>query len=216
MLFVLRLLRPGDVFFDVGANAGAFAVLAASCGCEVVAFEPIDESRTLLNRNVDLNRHLGPIKVEGLAVSSSTGRARMTTALGPANRLLTDEESCGVEVPATTLDAYCQGSRTPTFLKIDVEGHELEVAKGAAGILADPRLLGLLVETFRPHNIESPGLRELETRLGAAGFLPFDFEPETNALRPLVAPDQGTNNTIYLRDIPEIERRLAASGAKGQ
>ena len=41
MRFMERLLRPGDRFFDVGANAGGIAVFAASLGCKVTAFEPV-------------------------------------------------------------------------------------------------------------------------------------------------------------------------------
>ncbi len=132
MAFLLRLLRPGDEFFDVGANAGAFSVLAASCGSAVVAFEPNPAAFDMLQRNVTLNSSFGPIVAENIAVGSSATRVRMTTEYGAGNHVLKDNETAAsVQVNMTTLDDYCRRCLTPTFIKLDVEGHELEVALGA-------------------------------------------------------------------------------------
>src|SRR5690349_8415761 len=55
MAFVLHVLREGDVFMDVGANVGAYTVLAAATGARVVAFEPIPAAFAHLTDNVRVN-----------------------------------------------------------------------------------------------------------------------------------------------------------------
>jgi hypothetical protein len=55
MAFVLHLLRPGDVFYDVGANVGSYTLLAATAGARVHAFEPSPPTAARLRRNVALN-----------------------------------------------------------------------------------------------------------------------------------------------------------------
>src|SRR5262245_10746432 len=57
MGFALHLLRPGDLFVDVGANVGSYSLLAAATGADVIAFEP-GEAFPLLKRNVEANHLL--------------------------------------------------------------------------------------------------------------------------------------------------------------
>ena len=209
MVFLQRCLRRGDSFLDVGANAGAFAVLAASLGCQVTAFEPIPQTFARLRENAELNSRFGPILVLNQAVGATAGWLRMTTGLGTGNHILKPGENApSVEVAVVPLDTAIPSLDKPTFIKIDVEGHEWEVIQGATELLGSPRLLGLLIETFRPHNWQLPRLQSLEARLREHGFVPFDYDVETNALRALSNPQDGGYNTFYVRDLEVIERRL--------
>lgn len=211
MEFLARYLRKEDVVYDVGANAGGFAVFAASFGCEVNAFEPIPDTFRRLEENAALNRPRHRIEAHPLALGEAPGTLRMTASLGTGNRVVTEDESgpC-LSVEVTTLDAWIQSrSRTgPTFLKLDVEGHELEVLLGAGEVLASPALRGLLVETFRPHNWQLPKLRRLEDLLESHGFLPYAYDPCENALVWLEKPDEGDDDTLYLRDPEQVRTRL--------
>jgi FkbM family methyltransferase len=209
MRFMERLLRPGDHFFDIGANAGGIAVFAASLGCRVTAFEPVPATYKQLVENVTLNEHKFSIDARCAAVSDRAGKIRITTELGTCNRRLEPgEELPFVEIDATTIDEASIVGGAPSFIKIDVEGHEESVLEGATRTLMDDSLLALLVETFRSERHESLGLRRLETRLRDADFLPYDFDPHKNELIPLVKPEAGGQNTIYARDLEAVRHRL--------
>jgi FkbM family methyltransferase len=209
MKFLDRYLREDDVVYDIGANAGGFAVFAASFGCHVTAFEPIPRSFRRLQENATLNHPAFRIEPFHLALGRSTGTLRMTESLGTGNRVASADESgpC-VSVEVTTLDEFVQSRNHPTFLKLDVEGHELEVLLGAEKVLASPSLRGLIVETFRPHNWRHPKLRQLEDLLERHGFLPYAYDPGGNALVTLRKPDEGDDNTLYLRDPDRVRARL--------
>jgi FkbM family methyltransferase len=210
MVFLQRFLRSGDIFFDVGANAGAYAVLAGGIGCEVTAIEPIPQTFAKLTENISLNLKVGDINALNVAVSSAPGVLRMTTGFGSGNHILNPgEQADSVEVAVTTLDILTRDGHAPTFIKMDVEGHEVEVLKGALSTLRSSRLTGLLVETFRPHNWRNKSLQELESILRDNGFFPFGYDIESNELFPLVNPEDGENNTFYFRSIDLIRERLA-------
>jgi FkbM family methyltransferase len=209
MTFLAKFLRAGDVFYDAGANAGALSVFAAGLGCKVLAFEPVPETFQRLQENVDLNTPQFSILPLNLALGSTEGKLRMTTSFGTGNHILGPNESApSVEVEVSTLDLVTKTNPLPTFLKVDVEGHELEVINGAVTLLNSSELVGLMLETFRPHNWKLPKLQELETLLRDHGFFPFEYDPSTNSIILLEHPHEGGNNTLYFRDSEEVQQRL--------
>jgi FkbM family methyltransferase len=133
-----------------------------------------------------------------LAVASNPGGIRMTTDFGPGNHVTGDDDSLAtIEVACTTLDEFSAKNPAPRFIKLDVEGHELEVPKGAAKTLANPGLRGLLVETFRSSNWQLPKHRELERLLRSFGFAPC--HPNLSGPIEMSGENEGGNNTFYLR-----------------
>lgn len=212
MLFLRHYLRADDVFYDIGSNAGGFAVYAASFGCRVVAFEPIPHAFARLQENAAVNRPGCLIEPVNAALGSGPGTLEMTTAFGTGNHVLNEGESePSVRVRVTTLDEFIRSRPYPRFLKIDVEGHELEVLLGASNLLASASLDGLMVETFRSHNWQLPKLQQLEKLLQSHGFMPYRYDPEMNTIISLVRPDEGDNNTFYFRHSEDILSRLAGS-----
>lgn len=209
MSFLARFLRSGDVFYDIGANAGAYSIFAAGAGCEVYAFAPVPSSFGRLKENIDLNEAGDRVAATNLALGSSRGSLWITTELGTGNRVLAPgETTASVEVPVDTLDDLAAELPPPNFLKIDVEGHELEVIRGALYCLANRSVAGLLIETFRPHRWQDPSLVELEKILREQGFRPFEYEPDGNRLVALDSPWLGRENTFYLRDPDLVRDRL--------
>lgn len=212
MSFLRKYLRAGDIFYDIGSNAGGYTVYAAGFGCRVVAFEPVPLAFERLRENAAVNYPKCSIETVNLALGSRSGSLVMTTAFGTGNHVVTGGDREGsVVVEATTLDEFVQSSVFPDFLKIDVEGYELEVLSGASEVLASSSLQGLLVETFRPHNWEQPMLRQLEDMLSGHGFKPYHYDVASNTILPLEKEDEGENNTFYFRDPAAIQLRLAES-----
>jgi FkbM family methyltransferase len=130
-------LKPGETFYDVGANIGFFTLLGAKLVGEngaVVAFEPLPENVRQLERNVLLNQ-LANVRVVAEAVADVASDER-TFWLGAdavarnAGRLVDgDSDGEAVRVPVTTIDAALttNGLPPPSLMKIDVEGEEIAV-----------------------------------------------------------------------------------------
>jgi|UniRef100_A0A7C3SHQ9 FkbM family methyltransferase len=150
-----RLLRRGDIFWDIGANIGfytlAASTLVGSAGL-VVAFEPGPRSWDALVTNIKLN-HKGNIRPFKLAVTDAYGwvtlYSRPDIADGGAS-ILPSGDQClqPYQVQAVNLDRFQgeMGLAAPTFMKIDVEGAEPQVLAGAKNILSADHPPLLLIE----------------------------------------------------------------------
>jgi FkbM family methyltransferase len=130
----MSALHPGDLFLDVGANIGCYAILAGEAGANVIAFEPAEDTFNLLLENVRLNGY--PIQALSVAVGASCGMARFTRGRDSANRLDPKGE---VESKVVTIDSII-GDRVVAGMKIDVEGFEIDVLQGCERALADQRI----------------------------------------------------------------------------
>ena len=161
--------RDGD-FVDVGAHVGLYALTAArATPGRVLALEPNPAARAQLEHNVALNNATNVI-VRPIAASAQPGRAQLHvprthdpsfSSLGGGR--FSEAEPIDVEV--TTVDAEVEAhGLQPAFVKIDVEGAELDVVAGMTRTLREHRPT-LLVE------VSEQSARELARRLeGYSGF----------------------------------------------
>lgn len=207
MVFVMHFLRPADLFADVGANIGAFTVLAAGvAGAQTVSFEPGQSAYRYLEHNVRLNDFVGKSRLLNVAVGRQSGRLRMTQGLGTENHVsMVAGESSADEVEVTTLDAAFT-RRAPSLIKIDVEGFETEAMAGAQMILSDLMLEAMIIE--RSGNSTRYGFDEtlLHASIRSRGFIPCAYSGLERRLFE-IAPD-ATGNIIYLRDLKTARQRL--------
>jgi len=125
----------GDTIVDVGANVGFYALKRAldSENARVIAIEPDPQTFDLLQRNIRDN-HADNVECLNLAVSDAEGELWfLSDHVSLNSRVVSQREPGAVAVAATTLDALV-GQLDLTridFLKIDTEGHELAVLRGA-------------------------------------------------------------------------------------
>lgn len=176
---VERLLRPGDVVVDAGANIGYVSMLLARWvgpTGRVYSFEPVPETFAFLRHNMQA---LGLRQVEPLhmALSSQSGEGRMAVPDYPDGgpnfyeaHLLAEPPATGaVSVPVRRLDdVLAREPRPVAFMKVDVEGHEWELACGAEARLAQDRP-ALFVELSGPPRGDGPAGR-LARRLQELGY----------------------------------------------
>jgi len=134
MLVWRRALRDGSLFIDVGANVGTYTIWAAELGAEVIALEPAADTFGLLQENIALNRY--QVTALQAAAGDHCGTARFTSGLDTGNSLTLDGP---VETELVTVDALI-GDRQVTGMKVDVEGFEIDVLRGAARALAERRI----------------------------------------------------------------------------
>lgn len=178
---VRRLVAPGDHVVDAGANIGYISLLLSRIvGPQGVvhSFEPVPATFELLANNLRV-LGLANVRARQAAVSDAPGRARMTTpeyADGGENlyesRLVEGSEAGTCEVEVVRLDAALgQDARRVTFVKVDVEGHELAALRGAAGLLeAAP---ALLVEVSGDPDAAGSAAAALFDLLASRGYSPF-------------------------------------------
>jgi FkbM family methyltransferase len=135
-------LRRGDIFLDVGANIGWYSFLAAQLvGPEgrVHAFEIDRRPLGCFERTIRTNRDL-PIVLHRLAVGDRVGEVAFIEARESGHSRLTRDDG-GRHVPMSSLDTVFAGQRVGPIraIKIDVEGAELHVLRGARRLLEEQR-----------------------------------------------------------------------------
>lgn len=195
MAAALHSLRPGDLFADVGANAGAYTVLAAGvAGADVVAFEPGEHAVAALARNIEANGLGDRTTVHRAAVGAMAGAASFTDGDGTMNRLAPDGP---VPVPVTTLD---ETLRQPAVIKIDIEGGELDALRGAQNVLESSALRLVIAES---HGAAETALME------DAGFAKYIYDAFTRRFTPFGGE---SGNAIFVRDIADMQERVRAAG----
>lgn len=152
-------LRPGMIFYDVGANIGFFSLLVARLvgkGGRVVAFEADPEIALRLREHVARNA-FGWITVEEKAVWSGSTPvlfARTDPATSPDRGLghvVTVSARDTIQASGVSLDDYTETLPSPDFLKCDVEGAEVEVFRGARRLLREKRP-GIICEMHSEEN----------------------------------------------------------------
>lgn len=134
MLVWQRVLRPGDLFIDVGANIGSYTIWAGELGAKVIALEPAADTFSLLTENIALNGYA--VEAIRAAAGAECGTARFTSGLDSVNRL---DPAGRAETAVVTIDSIV-GDRAVAGMKVDVEGFELDVLRGCARALAGHRL----------------------------------------------------------------------------
>lgn len=191
-------LAPGDVCFDVGANIGWYTLHAAQIvGNEglVVAIEPDHANAALLRKNLQANA-IQNVDVKELAVGSiengETYLFKSTDNFGDHytdTRMPAVTERTNVTVSTTTIDILAQKiRRNPRFIKIDVQGAEADVLRGAENVLQGKEKPVLLVE-FAPACMLRIGASPFEflAFIESHAYTPFRVYDDY-AGRPLLAP----------------------------
>lgn len=148
----IESFEEGSIFWDIGANIGSYSVYAAvKKGCKVIAFEPSFLNLVVLQKNIEMNKITDKVSIFPIGLSNSIGIKTLYFSKenfrvgGAHNSLGLPRDQYGnpmpnnyrTLVPAETMDnfysRYSYG--VPDYIKIDVDGLELEVLMGAKEVL---------------------------------------------------------------------------------
>ena len=210
MWFLLHALTPEDLFVDVGANVGVYSILSSGeIGARTISIEPVKRTFESLKTNVKLNDIESRVTLRNIGIGDKEGLLTFTSNEDAVNHVLSGDED-GKDgklerVPVDTLDNVCAGE-TPFLLKIDVEGFETNVIKGASRILGNPGLKCIIIELngdSKRYGFDESLIHETLLKLG---FGCYSYEPYSRVLTPL--DTYGSHNTIYIRDLKTVESRI--------
>lgn len=198
--FLIRKLTEESLFVDVGANLGHFTLLAAGVAkANVIAVEPIPSTYKKLVANVKLNELQDSVDCMNLGLGDTVGTLSFLQHRTVMNRVAIEGEENTIDVEVTTLDKLLLG-KSPTFIKIDVEGYELPVLKGAHQTLSNPELKFLMLE-FNDSGVtfgySDEAVYELVRRFG---FYPVSYDVKEDRVIRLESYNTHKFNTLFMRD----------------
>lgn len=158
---ISRLLGKVDAFVDIGANLGYYTCIALQQQKPVIAFEPQQQNLQCLFQNLTANGWDDKAEIFPVALSERPGLLTLYGASGPSASLIKNWADYSARyhkvVPASTLDNVLAGrfAAQRLFIKMDVEGAEYQVLKGARATLALPSpkpiwLLEITLDEFYP------------------------------------------------------------------
>lgn len=144
-----RELKPADTFFDVGANAGFFTLIAARIigpHGQCVAFDPSPENCASIREQMQLNGFQNcTVLQEAIADCEGTAAFSFATpgsAMGHLGASRPGE--CHLKVQTMSLDGAAKRFGRPNFVKMDIEGAEIQAMRGARQMLRDVRPIWLI------------------------------------------------------------------------
>lgn len=134
-----KLIKKGDVFFDIGANVGFYSLLTSKLvgpNGQVVSFEPDTDNFIFLKKHIEINKVKNIIPFN-FAISDFNGESAFKRGINNATGKLVKEAS-EFSVKTFSLDSFCKDKKIyPNCLKIDVEGSEVEVLLGAKSMISE-------------------------------------------------------------------------------
>jgi FkbM family methyltransferase len=219
--FLNKFVKKGDCFFDIGANIGLFSLHASKIIGDkgnIIAFEPTPETFSRLQENIKINSFFN-VKTENIGLSDTSGTIKFHTSNDGYDAwnsfaTLTDIGKCSeIDVSTNTLDNYIKTNNIKKIdlIKLDVEGWELNVLKGATELLSSSDSPVFLVE-FTESNAFAAGYYcgELFDFVKSFGYKWYSYDVESNKLiiqqKKLHYPYE---NLIAIKDIDACYQRLA-------
>jgi len=205
--FVERFLRPGDTAIDVGANVGVYSLFMAKMvgpTGTIIACEPDPENAAALYEHLQCNQ-LGQVQVVQAAIGEEEGTVGFLAGQRTVSRICPDADAAPSRVRLTTLDDLSRGF-SPVFVKVDVEGFEDGVVRGARTLMTRglPKAWQLEID---PRRIEQTA--RLGLALGEFGYRSFTWNCKTRILQPQRPEETTGNNLLAIADINFVRSRLA-------
>jgi FkbM family methyltransferase len=199
MRLIQYLLRGGGTFLDVGANIGAYSLVASEVArARVCAFEPHPRTYAWLCENIDMNGRRN-VTCLNFALGADNGVVHFTTGDTSQTNHIADKQSGNtISVTCRRVDTVCEElDITPRFVKIDVEGFEYGVITGFGTLLQQVEVL--FVEMNGLADARSEGERSINTFLEQSGFIgPLfcDFDHQLLS----TTRTRSNEDSVYIRD----------------
>jgi FkbM family methyltransferase len=211
MSFLLHYLKEDNLFFDIGANVGVYTVLASQVKkANSVAIEPISLTYERLIDNIQINR-LSNVVSMNIGLSFEKSKLYFTTGKDAMNSVALPSDKDTLEVEVDTLDNLSSIYGYPKIIKMDVEGYETNVLRGASKTLESDNLEVIIIELNGSGNKFGYSDEDIHTNLQLMGFDSFTYDPFNREIIKLET--YGEHNTIYIRKsiVNKIKKQIKLS-----
>jgi len=203
MLFLLHYLKKDQIFVDIGSNSGVYSILSSKCiGCKTIAFEPIDKAFERLLNNVNLNRTSSKVNAIKKGVGSEIGELYFINNQDAMNKVSSSDGDNTSLVQMTTIDNEIDADEGSYMLKIDVEGFEMEVLKGAKKLLNSGRVTAIIIEQDNRY-------KDIDTLICSFGFSRIEYDPFNREVKQIKELKGG--NTIYVSNVKKTKNICLSS-----
>jgi FkbM family methyltransferase len=214
MDFIKNIVSDGHTVIDVGANIGSISILSASQGktVKVYAFEPTEKLIPYLQENININQFQNQIIIHQHAISNKNGTLKFVLeSESEINHIHSgnNKEKNLVTVKSSTLDKIARDSKIKhvDLLKVDVEGAELLVFKGAKKLFKEKRIETIVFELNKNINNFGYSAKDLISLLKNNNFFVFKFENQKLILiNENFQSIKTTNLVAILKDIKAIKK----------
>jgi len=207
MGFLLHFLRPSDLFIDVGANIGAYTILASGeIGAKSISIEPIPSTYKNLTDNIIINGIQNKVQALNIGLGSEKKVIKFTKSLDTVNHVAMENEKDTLDVEVDTLDSVT--NLTPNLIKIDVEGFETEVLNGADNLLSNNELKAIIIELNGSGSRYGYDENKINQKLLNLQFKPYIYNPQNRLLSEVANYSNSDGNALYIRDIKFVADRV--------
>ena len=211
MCFLLHFSNQTDTFYDIGANVGAYTILASGVNkMKSICFEPLPSTYDRLLDQIKVNRIDNLVEARNNGVGKNSEVLEFTNNLNCTNRVNTDPSNTDVtKVDVITLDD-CYEPNNPSIVKIDVEGYEKFVFEGGMKFFDNPNVVALIVELNGSGDTFGIDDSEVHKIITSFGFRPVAYDPFNRKISSLDS-FVGEENTIYVKDLDDAQNRVSVS-----
>jgi FkbM family methyltransferase len=215
-IFLSRFLREDDVFFDIGANLGYYSIWVSKFidTGKMVLFEPDEENFERLKLNCALN--IGNFELNRLVVSDSSGLLKFSRKKDVLNHIVSDsihlaDDSDYCEIQSVSIDAYCKLNNIEkiNYMKIDVEGFELDVLKGCEVMMKTGKIDVIQFELEEDNALRNSGylINDVLDKIESCGFILCKYDVQFNKLVE-ISYSYSRDNYLMVMDINKINQLI--------
>ena len=198
-MFLLKRLKKDDLFVDVGANVGHFSLLAAGISkAKVIAIEPIPSTHKKLMDNIAINKLSSKVDCINCGVGEQNGALHFIKNNTVMNRVALSNEKDTIEVAVHTLDDLL-ADKNPVFIKIDVEGFEYPVLKGALNVMNNSSLKYLMIEFNNSGEKFGYSDKDVFDLITKNSFVPVTYQVDSDSFTFNNSYNTHKFNTLFVR-----------------
>ena len=183
---ISRYIKPGDVVFDIGANMGFYTVwMSKFIGNGMVhSFEPDTKNFERLNKNIVLNGLTDHVISNNKAAADVDGELAFTIGLDGENHIMNQAAENVITIQSLQMDNYVKQHHIDSiaYMKIDVEGFEYAVLKGADTILLNKKIDIIQLEINKTISNSGKSIRDLLELLSHYNYSLCSFDVDKNQL----------------------------------